>query len=127
MRLFWLLPKAAPALLRHLAAYVELAGLDLARAHRDFTARLIAVAVLGFCAIFAVFLGVLTVIALTWDTPYRVPAVASMGGAFLLAALIAAVYGSKLARAKAPFLSTLRREWNEDRVLLERVLSTDEE
>ena len=127
MRLFWLLPKAAPALLRHLAAYVELAGLDLARAHREFSARLVALAVLGICVLFAALLGVLTVIALTWDTPYRVPAVASMGIAFLAAALIAAVYRSKLARAETPFLSTLRREWNEDRVLLERLLSTDEE
>ena len=34
MRVLWSLPKAAPALLRHLGAYVELAALDLERAKR---------------------------------------------------------------------------------------------
>ena len=127
MRLFWLLPKAAPALLRHLAAYAELAGLDFARAHREFSARLVSLAVLVICGLFTAFLAVLTVIALTWDTPYRVPAVATMGGAFLLAALIAAVYAFRLSSRQTPFLATLRREWDADRVLLEHLMAAEEE
>jgi len=38
MRLLWSLPKAAPALLRHILGYVELAVQDLDQLQRDFGA-----------------------------------------------------------------------------------------
>jgi uncharacterized membrane protein YqjE len=126
MRALWSLPKAAPALLRHLAAYAELAALDFARAQREFTAQLIAVAVIAICVLFALLLCCVAVIACTWDTPYRVAAIAWMGGGFVLIAVIVAVYRSKLARSRTPFLADVQREWQEDRVILERVLSSDE-
>jgi uncharacterized membrane protein YqjE len=126
VRLLWLLPKAAPALLRHIAAYAELAGQDLEQAQRDLSAQLMAAAVFVVGMVFVVFCVVLLVVALTWDTPYRVTAILGMGGAFGLLAIIAAVYRAKLASAQAPFLGTLRREWHEDRVLLERILAEEE-
>ena len=46
MRLLWSLPKAAPALLRLLGAYVDLASLDLARAQREIAAELLATAII---------------------------------------------------------------------------------
>jgi uncharacterized membrane protein YqjE len=127
MRLLWLLPKAAPALLRHMAAYAELAGQDLEQAQRDLSAQLMAAAVLVLGGVFLVFCVFLLVVALTWDTPYRVIAILSMGGAFAMLSIIAAVYRSKLASRQAPFLDTLRREWHEDRVLLERILASEEQ
>jgi uncharacterized membrane protein YqjE len=127
VRLLWSLPKAAPALLRLLVAYVDLASLDLARAHREITAELLATATVIICGLFAVFLGCLAVVAYTWDTPYRLTAIAWMGGGFLLAAVVAAIYRSNVARAKSPFLASVRREWREDRVLLERLLSSDQD
>jgi uncharacterized membrane protein YqjE len=127
VRLLWSLPKAAPALLRLLVAYVDLASLDLARAHREITAELLATAIVIICGLFAVFLGCLAVVAYTWDTPYRLTAIAWMGGGFLLAAVVAAIYRSNVARAKSPFLASVRREWREDRVLLERLLSSDQD
>jgi uncharacterized membrane protein YqjE len=123
VRLLWSLPKAAPAILRHLVAYAELAGQDLERTQRDFGARLLASAIVGLCVFFVIFSGCLAVVALTWDTPYRVPAIAWMGGAFILVALIAALYRSRVIGAQSPFLGTVRREWAEDRVILERILS----
>jgi uncharacterized membrane protein YqjE len=123
VRLLWSLPKAAPAILRHLAGYAELAGQDLERTQRDFGTRLLATAVVGICIVFVIFSGCLTIVALTWDTPYRVSAIAWMGGAFLLIAVIAGVYRSKIVGAQSPFLGTVRREWAEDRVILERILS----
>ena len=45
--MLWSLPKAAPALLRHIAAYVDLASLDLAKTRREFAAEFIASAVVG--------------------------------------------------------------------------------
>jgi uncharacterized membrane protein YqjE len=126
-RLLWSLPKAAPALLRLLASYVDLASLDLARAQREIAAELLATAIIAICGLFAVFLGCLAVVAYTWDTPYRVTAIVWMGGGFLLAAIVAAIRRSNVVRAKSPFLASVRREWQEDRVLLERILSSDQD
>jgi uncharacterized membrane protein YqjE len=125
--MLWLLPKAAPALLRHLAAYVDLASLDLARAQREITAELLASAIVVICALFAVFMGCLAVVACTWDTPYRVTAIAWLGGGFVLIAVVAAVYRSRVVRAKSQILASVRREWQQDRVLLERILSSDQD
>jgi uncharacterized membrane protein YqjE len=126
VRLLWSLPKAAPALLRHLAAYVDLASLDLARSQREIAAELLASVVVGICALFAVLMGCLAVVAYTWDTPYRVSAIAWLGGGFVLAAVVAAVYRSRVAQARSQLLASVRREWQEDRVLLERILSSDQ-
>jgi uncharacterized membrane protein YqjE len=123
--MLWLLPKAAPALLRHLAAYADLASLDVARTYREITAEFLASAVLAICALFAVLMGCLAVVALTWDTPYRVTAIAWMGGGFLVLAIGAAIYRASVIRARSPFLDSVRQEWQEDRVLLERILSDE--
>jgi uncharacterized membrane protein YqjE len=127
MRLLWLLPKAAPALLRHLAGYVDLLGQELEEMQRDFGIRLVVAAVVGVSVFFVVLSGCLVVVAMTWDTPYRVAAMAWMGGGFLLIAVIAAAYGFQVVNRQAPFLGTVRREWQADRVILERILSSDED
>ena len=125
MRLLWLLPKAAPALLRHIVAYVDLASLDLARAHRDIAAQAVASAIVLICGLFALFMGCLAVVACTWDTPHRVSAIAWMGGGFLLLAIAAAVRRANVARTRSQFLASVRQAWHEDRELLERLLSLE--
>ena len=127
MRLLWLLPRAAPALLRHLAAYADLASLDLARARREIAAEFLGVAVAAICCLFALFMGCLAVVAYTWDTPHRVTAIAWMGGGFLVVAIAAAAYRANAVRAKSQLFASVRREWQEDRVLLERILSSDQD
>ena len=127
MRLLWLLPKAAPALLRHLVAYVDLVSLDLRRAQGELAAELVISVILAICALFALLMGCLAVVAYTWDTPYRMTAIAWMGGGFLLAALVAAGYRIKAVRAKSEFLGSVRKEWHADRALLERILTSEEE
>jgi uncharacterized membrane protein YqjE len=126
VRGLWSLPKAAPALMRHIGAYIELVALDLARAQREITAQVVAAAIAAICALFALFMFCLGVVAYTWDTAYRVAAIAWMGGGFLLIAIAAVIYRSRLARARSPLLSDVKREWQEDRVILERILSSDE-
>jgi len=123
VRLLWSLPKAAPALLRHIAAYADLASLDLARTSREIAGELAIMAVAVICGLFAVLMACLVVVACTWDTPYRVSAIAWMGGGFLLAAIVAAVLRAKAVRSRSSFLASVRSEWQEDRVLLERILS----
>jgi uncharacterized membrane protein YqjE len=127
VRLLWSLPKAAPALLRHLAAYGDLASLDLARAWREIAAELLASAIAAICGLFAVFLGCLAVVAYTWDTPHRVSAIVWMGGGFLAGAIVAAAYRANAVRSKSEFLASMRRAWQEDRVLLERILSSHQD
>jgi uncharacterized membrane protein YqjE len=126
MRVLWLLPKAAPAVLRHIAAYIELAALDLEQSRRDLSANALALAVAGIGLFFAVLMGCVVVVALTWDTPHRVAAVAWLGGGFLVVAVIALIYRSRVIRDQAPFLASVRREWQEDVVILERILSEEE-
>jgi uncharacterized membrane protein YqjE len=127
VRRLWSLPKAAPALMRHIGAYVELAGLDLARAHREITAQVVASAVAALCVLFALFMACLGVVAYTWDTAYRVAAIAWMGGGFLAIAIVAVIYRARLSRDRSPLLSEVRREWQEDRVIVERILASDED
>jgi uncharacterized membrane protein YqjE len=127
VRLLWLLPKAAPALLRHVVAYVDLVGLDLARAQREIAAQAVAAFIVLIAALFALLLGCLMVVAYTWDTPHRVSAIAWMGGGFLLLAVAAAVRAANVARNRAPFLASLRQAWHEDRELLDRLMSLEED
>jgi uncharacterized membrane protein YqjE len=127
MRMLWSLPKAAPVLLHHLAAYLELAGLDLAKTQREVTAQLMASAVMLISVFFALLMGCLAVVASTWNTPHRLTAIAWMGGGFLVLAALAALFRSRLAREQAPFLASVRREWQEDRVILERILASERE
>jgi uncharacterized membrane protein YqjE len=112
--------------MRHIGAYIDLAGLDLARAHREITAQVVAAAIVAICLLFAVFLLCLGIIAYFWDTPYRLAAIAWLAGVFLVVAIAAAIYRARAARARSPLLSDVRREWQEDRVILEKILSSDE-
>ncbi len=125
MRVLWSLPEAAPVLLRHLAAYVDLALQDLGRAKRDWAVRLSATVLAGAAGFFAVMMGCLGVIATTWDTPHRLAAIAWMGGGFLALAVLALLYRSQILRTQSPFMSNVRREWQEDRVILDHILSSD--
>ena len=127
MRLLWSLPRAAPALLRHILGYVELAVQDLDQLQRDFGARVLAAVIVGICVFFLLLTGCLLVVALTWDTPHRVAAIVWMGVAFLVIAVIAVGYHFQVLTAQPPFLATVRREWKEDRVILDHILSPDEE
>ncbi len=127
MRGLWSLPKAAPALLRHIGAYIDLAELDLARTQREITAQVVAVAIVAICALFAVFFTCLGIIAYFWNTPYRLAAIAWLAGGFLGLAIAAAVYRARAAHARSPLLADVRREWQEDRVILEKILSADED
>jgi uncharacterized membrane protein YqjE len=126
VRVLWLLPKAAPALLRHIGAYVELLALELEQSRRDVTVNILASVVAGVCVFFAVLMGCVVIVALTWDTPYRVPAVAWTGGGFLVVAVIALIYRSKVMKGQPPFLASVKREWQEDVVVLENILAEPE-
>jgi uncharacterized membrane protein YqjE len=126
VRLLWSLPKAAPALLRHIAAYMDLALLDLAQARREWEAEIVAGAVVAMCAMLALLFGCILVIAATWDTGYRLTAIAWMAGLFGAGAVVAALYRAKHVKQRSQLLSTVREQWEQDRVILEHILSDEE-
>src|ERR1700753_3042702 len=108
--------------MRHIGAYVELVGLDLQRTQR----QVVATTIVAICILFAVFLICMGVIACTWDTPYRIAAIAWMAGAFVIIAIGALIFRSRISRARSPMFSDVQREWQEDKVILERILSSDD-
>jgi hypothetical protein len=50
-----------------------------------------------------------------------------MAGGFAAAAVIAALYRASVVKARSQLLASVRRQWDEDRILLERILSSDED
>jgi uncharacterized membrane protein YqjE len=125
VRVLWLLPKAAPALLRHVAGYFELAHYDLKQTQREITTGLVVFVVVVVCSFFAILMGCVAVVAVTWDTPHRLTAILCLAGGFLGLAIVAMIYRSKVMREQEPFLGSVRQEWQEDRVILERILSDE--
>jgi uncharacterized membrane protein YqjE len=118
------LPEAAPIVLRHLSAYAELVGEDLARAQRELAVRLTALLCIGASLVFALAMACLAVVAQTWSTPNRMAAILWMGAGFLALAVLAVLVRARIVRAQTPLLSTVKREWRRDRVALERILSS---
>jgi uncharacterized membrane protein YqjE len=127
VRLLWLLPKAAPALFRHLAAYAELAALDLGRSGREFKAQLAASIFVAVSGLFALLMACLLVVAFTWDTPYRIQAIAWMLGGFVAICIIGMLVRSGKVRASTPPFAELKQQWAEDRVIFEHMLATQHE
>jgi uncharacterized membrane protein YqjE len=125
--MWWSLSKAAPILFRHLAAYAELAGQDLALARRDTARRLLASVLVITCGVFAVLMACLAVVAATWDTPNRLSAIGWMCGVFLALASAFALLRSRLIRDQPPVFSSLRSEWQADREILDRLLAETED
>jgi uncharacterized membrane protein YqjE len=113
--------------MRHIGAYIDLVALDLARAQREITAQVVATIIVAICFLFALFLVCMGVIAYTWNTPYRIDAIAWMTGIFIIIAIACLIYRARIARARSPLFAYIHREWHEDKVILERILSSDEE
>jgi len=53
--------------------------------------------------------------------------VAWTGGAFLVAAVLALIYRSKVLKDQPPFLASVKREWQEDVVVLANILAEPEQ
>lgn len=125
MRGWWSLPQAAPILLRHLLAYAELAEQDLQRYGRRTSARLVLLVVAVLGAVFTLFMICVAIIAATWDTPHRMAAIFWLLGFFAvvtLGALVAALSG---AREQPSMFASVKKEWSQDRVILDRLLADD--
>jgi len=125
MDLLRALPAAAPVLARHVGGYAELLSEELARAQRELVARIAVNLMIGVSFGFALAMLCLGVLARTWDTPYRITAIAWLGGTFLLLAFLGSFVRSRIVRAQAPLFGSIKDEWRQDRIALERILSVN--
>jgi uncharacterized membrane protein YqjE len=119
------LPKAAPILARQAAAYLQLAGEDLARVKGALATQFIVAGVVAISVLIVLLMTCLAVVALTWDTPHRLTAIVSMGGGALVIGGLALWYGARVTARRPELFSLIRREWQNDRVILNRVLEPD--
>jgi hypothetical protein len=110
------LPRLAPALWRHFAAYVELAADETGDALRQWRRQAIGLAVATFAGAMALVLGCVGIIAANWDGPHRVVAPAILCALFALVALTAWIRLRSVPVAP-PLYSKLRAELQEDRAL----------
>ena len=83
----------------------------------------VALVVVALSLLLTALMGCAAVVAITWDTPHRLAAILGMGVFFLGLAAAAMIYRSRAARERPPFLASVREEWQEDRVILERILA----
>jgi uncharacterized membrane protein YqjE len=119
------LQQAIPVLLRHLGAYLELAEQDMAATKVEAVARLRLIIVFSVSGFFAILMSCILVIALTWDTDNRVFAIVFMGCLFTALTAASGLYLARL-RASKPF-DAVRREWRQDRELIDRLLANGNE
>jgi hypothetical protein len=116
------LAAAASIVVRHAGAYTDLIVSDVDAAGQDLGRRLRAGAILVAGAVFAAAMACVGVIAITWDTPGRIWAIAGLLAVFATIAVIAYLH-LKALKAAPSVLSRTAREWQKDRVLLEELLA----
>jgi uncharacterized membrane protein YqjE len=122
LRMLESLKRAIPIVLRHLDSYVELVEQDLSAAKSVAASRVKALMLLSVSAVFAVLFACLLIVALTWDSQYRVLTIGIMAGVF---ALVAVASGTYFAKKRAEPFASLKREWREDRALVKSILARD--
>jgi uncharacterized membrane protein YqjE len=120
---WWSLPQAAPVLLRHLSAYAELMGQDLAVAQRQITARLVALALIAYAGFFTIMMICLAIVAAAWDTSARLTAIYCLIALFAVLLAIGIAYLARINARSRMLLASVRREWAVDRVILDELLS----
>ena len=116
----------ASVAVRHLGAYTELLGSDLAAARRAAIDQLWAGVVLAAAGLLAAILLCLWIVALTWDTDYRSAAIASLAAFFAAVAVGAWVRLRATGRRVPSLLDRTARAWEQDRMLLQELISRRE-
>jgi uncharacterized membrane protein YqjE len=113
----------APVLLRHLDAYAELAGEDLARGRAQIGLAAGGVLMLLASLLFTLEMLCLAAVAAAWDTPARMPVIFGLLSLFTILAAGALIHLRRLLRARTPVFEAVRREWEQDRRTLLSLLS----
>ncbi len=121
MSLRSLIASRALAVVRHLEAWVEVAGEDVHDAASYLARRLIAILVAAACAFVSLLMLCAFLVIFAWDTPWRDWVVGGLALAF--AAIAAALAWPAFRRGPKPddvFFVRIRTELGRDREMLER-------
>lgn len=116
------LPRLLPVLGRHVLGYAELAALDARDAVTHVTERVLAILGAAFAAAFTLGTLCLLVIAMTWDTPYRVASLVALFAAFAVITLAACSIALRKAREDQTVFRHVRESWRRDQVALRDAL-----
>jgi uncharacterized membrane protein YqjE len=107
--------------LMHVRTRLELLGIELAIEKSRLMRNVVAWVLTGFFALLTLSLGVLYVIAVYWDTPYRLTAVACLMFAAFVLTLVAAVFLVQRLRVPSVLFSASAAELSRDIEALEKV------
>jgi uncharacterized membrane protein YqjE len=110
---------------RHAGAYTDLILSDIDATRSMLHRRLVAGTVVVGSSVLAAALGCVWIIALTWDTPARIWAIAALLVVFLAVAAVSLWKLTTLRAREPPMLSRTAREWAKDRQLLEELLARE--
>lgn len=112
-----------PAVLRHLGAYVEIAGEDARDAAATVARRLATLLLAAAVALVALLMFCVWLLALTWDGPWRAWVAAGLAVLFAsVAGALAIPLVRRPSRPKAVFFTRVRHELRRDRELVERAM-----
>jgi uncharacterized membrane protein YqjE len=118
------LPRIAPLLARHALGYADLVSEEVDGLAAGLRRRAIAAVACVSAALVAVLAGCALVIAVAWETPWRLHAIAGVALAFLAAAVVAGEIARRERRRAGSTLARLRGEWERDRRALRQVLAS---
>jgi len=113
-----LLPKFAPIVARHFAAYLELLADEAAELASQAAMRVVAMVIALLSASFAIAMGCVWILDAVWDTQWRQLAIACLFAVFTIGAIIAMVVATKGKGDELPPFSRLRAEWDQDQQLI---------
>lgn len=122
-----LLPKFAPVVARHFAAYLDLFADDAAELGAHVAKRMIATLVALLALSFTIAMACVWILSAAWDTPWRQIAIASLFVVF--AAATVAAWFTAVRRPEvdwSPF-NRLRAEWTLDEQLIAELMAGKDE
>jgi hypothetical protein len=117
------LAAVANVAVRHAGAYTDLIMSDLQSMWNGLVSRVWAGVILAAALLLAAMLGCAWIIAISWNTDRRGTVIAILGAFFLGIAVLAYRRLRSLAGSFPLALSRAARAWDQDRLLLEDVLS----
>jgi uncharacterized membrane protein YqjE len=110
---------------RHAGAYTDLILSDIDASRSALRRRLLTATIMVSSSVLAAGMACVGVIALTWDTPARIWAIAGLLTVFLAIAIACSRKLSALRASDPALLSQAAREWAKDRELLEELLARE--
>ena len=127
MNLLSALPRIAPLLMRHALGYADLLSEELEGLAAQLRRRMVAGVVCVSAALLAALAGSALVVAVAWETPWRLHSIAGLALAFLAVAVVAGEMARRERRRAGSSLARLRSEWERDRRALRQVLAAQDE